>query len=176
MNRRTLALLFAGIVLTVTTVTVGTAAGGSSERRSHEPNRVKLVGEETFEANALIQSTFRFSPERLFPHTGDRVHWVDRDQADQPHTVTIVKPRQLPSSADEAFTCGPCNKAIDAHFSGGPPKLRVNFGEPGLDRAGDSLLILPDERISANVSAPAGTKLYYVCAIHPWMQGKLVVG
>jgi len=25
------------------------------------------------------------------------------------------------------------------------------------------------------ISAPAGTTLYYMCAVHPWMQGKIVV-
>jgi hypothetical protein len=25
------------------------------------------------------------------------------------------------------------------------------------------------------VSAPAGSVLYFVCAVHPWMQGKIIV-
>ncbi|MGI8421234.1 MAG: cupredoxin domain-containing protein [Gaiellaceae bacterium] len=25
------------------------------------------------------------------------------------------------------------------------------------------------------VSAPAGTTLYFLCAVHPWMQGKIIV-
>lgn len=175
MHRRTLVLLAAAII-TTTAVTVGTAAGGSSDRMSHEPNLVKILGENSFEANTLIQSTLRFSPERSFPHAGEGVHWVDRDQVDEPHTVTVVPPRQLPSSVEETFACRPCNDALDAHFSGDQPKLRVNFGDPGLDQAGDSLLILPGERIAATVSASVGINLYYLCSIHPWMQGKLVVG
>jgi plastocyanin len=40
---------------------------------------------------------------------------------------------------------------------------------------GDSLFQAPGKNVSAVVSAPAGTTLYYLCAIHPWMQGKIVV-
>ena len=46
----------------------------------------------------------------------------------------------------------------------------------GLDVAGDSLLVDADNQsIRARVTAPAGTTLRYLCAIHSWMQGKLVV-
>jgi plastocyanin len=53
----------------------------------------------------------------------------------------------------------------------------LNKGAPGLDRDGDSLLIAPRRGASASavVSAPAGTTLYYVCTIHPWMQGTIKV-
>jgi hypothetical protein len=173
MHRRTLVPLVATIVIMTAAATVGTAAGGPADRLSHEPNLIKLFGDNTFERNTLIQSTLRFSPERFFPHS---VRWIDRDQVDEPHTVTVVRPRQLPSSADEVFACGPCNRALDAHFASGQPKLRVNVGEPGLDQPGDSLFLELDQSIAAAVSAPAGTTLAYLCAIHPWMQGKLVVG
>ena len=176
MHRRNLVLMAATIVLTVSTVIVGTAGGVSSAPQTHEPNLVRILGSETFEANALIQATFRFSPESFFPHSGERVRWSDQDTADDPHTVTIVRRSQVPSSAEEVFNCGPCNRALDAHFSSNPPTLRVNVGNPGLDSPGDSLLLLPGQSISAAVSAPSGTTLHYVCAIHPWMQGSLVVG
>jgi hypothetical protein len=43
---------------------------------------------------------------------------------------------------------------------------------------GDSLLFggeLDSQSISARVTAPAGTTLYYLCALHPWMQGSIKV-
>jgi hypothetical protein len=52
----------------------------------------------------------------------------------------------------------------------------VNVGGPGLDQSGDSLLFFAGESISAEISAAAGTTLYYLCAIHPWMQGSITVG
>lgn len=50
----------------------------------------------------------------------------------------------------------------------------VDVGGPGLDSPGDSLFF-DDESISATVTAPAGTTLLYLCAIHPWMQGEIAV-
>ena len=61
----------------------------------------------------------------------------------------------------------------------GPRRTRVgpvvNAGEPGLDAPGDSLFFFDDTSISAPVTAPSGTTLKYLCAIHPWMQGTIVV-
>jgi len=40
---------------------------------------------------------------------------------------------------------------------------------------GDSLLMLPGHSISSVITAPPGTTLYYLCAIHPWMDGSITV-
>jgi hypothetical protein len=105
------------------------------------------------------------------------VRWIDQDKVPDPHTITLVRRGQVPTSFAEAFNCQPCNAALDAHFgTGGPPAARVNVGQPGLDQPGDSLLILDGQSIGAQISASAGTNLFYLCAIHPWMQGQLRVG
>ena len=188
MRRRNLFVTTAAFVLAVTSIAVGTtgaaadrdAADGTTERstagRSHDPLRVRAIGEETFEANALIQSTFRFTPDITYPHSGERVRWVDDDGTDDPHTITIVRRAQLPADFVETFNCTPCNEALDAHFAGGRVNLRVNVGRAGLDQPGDSLLLLPGESIGAQVTAPPATNLSFLCAVHPWMQGRLVVG
>jgi hypothetical protein len=36
-----------------------------------------------------------------------------------------------------------------------------------------SLLFFTGESISARISAPVGSTLLYLCAIHPWMQGSI---
>jgi plastocyanin len=178
MRPRKLVMLVAVMVLAIGSVAIASTgpAAGSPPGRTHEPLRVQILGAETFEANTLIQATFRFSPGQLYPHSGDHVRWVDADQAEEPHTVTIVRRAQLPMTADEVFSCRPCRDALRAHFGTDPPTLRVNVGPAGLDQPGDSLLLLPGGSIGAAISAPAGTKLSYVCAIHPWMQGRIVVG
>jgi hypothetical protein len=51
----------------------------------------------------------------------------------------------------------------------------VNAGAPGLDAPGDSLLFFDDQSVTATVSAPSGARLFYLCAIHPWMQGQITV-
>ncbi|HJR97637.1 MAG TPA: hypothetical protein VJ979_07000 [Actinomycetota bacterium] len=176
MRKRIFALVTSTVLVLAGVATIGSAAGGTPDR-THQPKVVRLLGQETFEANALVTSTFRFSPERSFPHTGERVRWIDQDKVPDPHTITVVRRRQLPTTLAEAFNCQACNAALDAHFgTGGPPVVRVNVGQPGLDQPGDSLLILDGETIGATISASAGTNLFYLCAIHPWMQGQLRVG
>ena len=54
----------------------------------------------------------------------------------------------------------------------------VDVGAPGFNEPGDSLFFVAEEpfnTISAQVTAPAGTTLKYLCAIHPWMQGTITV-
>ena len=40
---------------------------------------------------------------------------------------------------------------------------------------GDSLILLPGEKIGLRVRAKVGMRLHYLCAIHPWMQGTIRV-
>jgi plastocyanin len=139
------------------------------------PTTVSVRGGEQFVPNALIQSTFRFSPGRIHVSQGQSVTWVDRDRSGpEPHTVTIVDKADLPTDVEEVFECQVCGEAIDAHVSGNTQV--VDVGGPGLDTPGDSLLLFDGGSISAEVTAPAGTTLFYLCAIHPWMQGSITVG
>lgn len=144
---------------------------------SASPTTVAVRGGERFEPNAMIQSTFRFSPGPINVSQGQTVTWVDEDQAAfEPHTVTIVAQSDLPTRIDEVFECQVCGEAIDAHIGGNTQV--VDVGGPGLNTPGDSLLFAFDadhSSISAEVTAPAGTTLFYLCAIHPWMQGSITV-
>lgn len=149
-------------------LSIDVAAGAS-------PTTVTVRGGERFVPNAMIQSTFRFSPGPIKVSQGQEITWVDEGQVPAPHTVTVVA--ELPATVEEVFECGapdePCGEALDAHFSGNTQVVEV--GGPGLDTPGDSLLFFPGGSISAVVSAPAGTTLRYLCAIHPWMQGSISV-
>ena len=153
------------------------AAGGASA----SPLTVAVRGGEQFVPNALIQSTFRFSPGPISATTGQTVTWVDADQvADEPHTITVVAQADLPTDVEEVFECqdsGPCSAALEGHFGGGGAPVPVlEAGNPGLDAPGDSLLLFPGGTVDGLISAPAGTTLYYLCALHPWMQGSISVG
>jgi len=48
-----------------------------------------------------------------------------------------------------------------------------------LDRkVGDSLAISPSaghKSITVTVTAPSGTVMHFLCAVHPWMQGTITV-
>jgi plastocyanin len=135
---------------------------------------VRTMGDERVVPNAMVQATLRFTPGMSKVTSGDELTWTHADNATAPHTVTIVA--EFPDATlDAIFGCGapgePCANALAAHAVMGPV---VNVGAPGLDTPGDSLLFFDDTSISATVTAPSGTTLKYLCAIHPWMQGTIV--
>jgi plastocyanin len=160
--------LLAVVLLVALAATIALTASAS-------PGTVFTRGDERFVPNALIQSTLRFSPGKVNASTGQTLTWTHADQTEAPHTVTVVDQADLPASIEEVFECPVCFSALDAHFAGGLNPV-VNVGGPGLDQPGDSLLFFAGESISAEISAAAGTTLYYLCAIHPWMQGSITVG
>jgi plastocyanin len=137
---------------------------------------LRIVGDEEFVPNQLIESDFRFDPGMIRVRPGGEVRW--RNTTDDEHTVTIVAAEDVPQDFDEVFECrdpgGVCRAALDAHFSSDPPVAVINVGAPGLDMPGDSILI-EDDPVGAIISAPAGSVLHYICAIHPWMQGNIAV-
>jgi plastocyanin len=170
---RKLATILAVVLLAGMTSTTAVATA-----RHRDGNQVAVRGTERFKPNKLFSSTFRFHPGTIEVESGDSVTWLDRDRLDAPHTITVVEDQ--PGDFAELFFCreagGACREALDAHFPPGqPPVPVVNVGEPGLDTRGDSLLMFPGTSVTEVVSAPAGTTLLYICAIHPWMQGSIEV-
>jgi plastocyanin len=147
--------------------TVSLSAGASS-------GTVSTRGDERFVPNAMIQSTLRFSPGKVSASSGGPLTWTHADNSEAPHTVTIVDQADLPADIEAVFECPACAAALDAHLAGGFTPV-VDVGAPGLDEPGDSLLFFHGESISAQVTAAAGTTLYYLCALHPWMQGSITV-
>jgi plastocyanin len=147
---------------------------------------VETRGGDILSPGHFIKNNFRFVPRYITVHRGDPVRWVDRDRdADDPHTVTIANKADLPQTIAQLDACyepgGFCIQTIEAHDPGldeQPPfNFVVNVGRPGLDARGDSLLFGGpfDQSVRARVTAPAGSTLYYLCVIHPWMQGRIKV-
>lgn len=161
--RKLLIVLFTVALAGTVTLTAGASSGTIFTR-----------GDERFVPNAMVQATLRFSPGKVNATSGQTLSWIHADQTEAPHTVTIVEQADLPGDIEEVFECPACGAALDAHFAGGFNSV-VNVGAPGLDEPGDSLVFFHGESISAEVSAPPGATLYYLCAIHPWMQGSITV-
>jgi plastocyanin len=142
---------------------------------------VRTRGGADFIPNEYVRDTLHFSPGRITVRPNGRVTWIDADRAPDPHTVTVVRRREVPNTLNELFECRVCQLA-GAHLvdpndpNSGVARVRVNVGVPGLNIRGDSLFLAPGGRISARVTARLGTTLYYICAIHPWMQGSIHVG
>jgi plastocyanin len=148
--------------------------------------RVEVRGGDILQPGQFIKNNFRFVPRHITVHSGDVVRWVDRDRdEDDPHTVTIARRSDLPQTIAQLEACyepgALCAETIEAHDPGSdfaPPfNFRVNRGRPGLNARGDSLLFAGpfNQAIQGRVTASAGRTLYYLCVIHPWMQGSITV-
>ncbi len=157
---------------------------------------VTLRGTEHFVPNALVNADFRFSPGPLSVRRGDMVTWQNTITSPEPHTISIVKASDLPTNINQVFNCGApgtvCAAILACHFpkgfgpGGGPPPVIIptcgnaKFGN--LAAVGDSFLIPPPgfgpaslQTVTARITAPSGSVLNYLCAIHPWMQGEINV-
>lgn len=178
MSRRTLFVLATAVVVTASTVGAGMALAGEDPALRGPVGgggAIQTRGAERIEPNELIYSTFHFSPEKAVVDSGQQLRWEFNDQGQDPHTATIVEQGDLPTDFRETFGCRVCNQALRSHFEGGLTRKVDVDGDGGLSAPGDSLFFGPGEDISRQVTAPSGSKLFYLCAIHPWMQGKIVV-
>ena len=94
------------------------------------------------------------------------------------HNFSIVTSRQVPRTQLQALDCRICKAINDRHrfdATTGQPRIAVvNRGRRGIDRPGDSVAFSGTRR--AKVTARPGRTLRFICAVHPWMQGKLEVG
>ena len=181
--RKSLAIGLAFIAITV----FGSAANGSPSAPT-----IKVVGGGIFIPNGLVAETFHFLPGDITVVSGSTLTFVKAEGSADPHTLTLVEKSQLPKNVDQVFSCGssksdPCSAALHAHFPhNAQPVVEVDTDSiPGLSAPGDSLLLCPNPNpqqqtcgkgsVSWIVSAPAGSTLYFFCAIHAWMQGAIHV-
>lgn len=156
---------FLAAVVAVSTLALLSGAVAAADRE------VRTTGDERVVLNAMVQATLKFAPGMIKVASGDELTWTHDDMTTEPHTVTIVA-NPPGASLEEIFACAECGAALAAHGALGPV---VDVGEPGLDAPGDSLLFFEDQSVTATVTAPSGTTLQYLCAIHPWMQGTIEV-
>ena len=176
---RNKALVVAGIFVVAVLGVAGasaSASGGGEE--------VEARGGFAFEPNKEIQGTLNWHSGELKIRSGEDLRILSNDEIPgEPHVFTIVNQVEQPQTLEELFVggCDTCNTALAAHDTNGNQQLDegdqlvVNVGPAGLNEVGDSVA-LPDEATMVEmVTAPAGTTLYFMCAIHPEMQGVLEV-
>jgi plastocyanin len=120
-----------------------------------------------------------FAPRTATVASGSYIRFINPNGKNgEAHTATVLNAADVPKTIDEVFACAPCNKVLARHAPqgpNGPLNSYVNSGPAGFNQAGDSRLLLPSTPILAHVTAPSGSVLHYVCAIHPWMQAKITV-
>jgi hypothetical protein len=138
--------------------------------------------------NRFIQDTLRWDKDVYTVRSGGTLHIVNVAADEGPHTFTVVAKKDMPTTAPKLFNCQICNKLAKAHgadpSSNAPPKfpyLENGVGQatpPSVNAPGDSGVTgkgKKGESIDLKVTAPAGTKLYFMCLIHPWMQAEVDV-
>jgi hypothetical protein len=126
-------------------------------------------------------------------HEGEELRIVNDTKPSQvgPHTFSLVEKGLLPKTAKQrqsCFTPGHICLAIAEwhHFNPKTEKIGkvdVEAGPLGwstmgsLKKEGDSWFSgeKPGGETDRKVTAKAGTTLYFMCAVHPWMQGSIKV-
>lgn len=140
---------------------------------------VETKGDTRMVPNALIQSTLRFSPGRISLESGDTLTLTHDDNTQDPHSLTIANENELPTNVDETFNCGSPGTVCGDAFDALPQADFTFFDAPGsaagIDGRLDTLWVNAGESASAVVSAPSGSELFFLCIIHPWMQGEIRV-
>jgi hypothetical protein len=184
MKNRKLAVGAAGLCLAVGLSGVAVAANtGSVPKRVTVKQSTSLK----FVPNRYIQDGLRFNKDVYKVKSGGHVNFVFSVTDEGPHTLTIVRPQDLPKTGAQVNQCKICEKLGQAHGadpnSEAPPKfpfLENGVGQttpPNVDRPGDSALSGPNkgDKVTLKVTAKAGKTLHFMCLIHPWMQAKLKV-
>jgi plastocyanin len=140
---------------------------------------VETKGDNRMVPNAIIQSTLKFTPPRISIESGDTLTLVHDDRTQEPHSLTIANEDELPQDFDETFQCGGPGTICGDAFDTLPQTDFTFFDAPGtaagIDGRLDTLWVDAGESASAVVSAPPDSELFFICIIHPWMQGEIRV-
>ncbi len=181
-------LIAAAGVSVAAAVAVGGVGAAGAKPAAPSKVVVKQTAGMKMVANRYIQDQMRFDRDVYTVRSGGTVEFrLTTPPQAGPHTLTVVAPRDLPRTAEQAFNCTVCNKLGKAHGadpnSNAPPKfayLENGVGQntpPKLDRPGDSVYLPPVKGsvVRVKVTAAKGTTLRVICLVHPWMQAKLVV-
>ena len=185
MNRQK--LVFWSTIAAAAAVAVAGAAASSGKHSA--VTTVRAVSKPpTVVINKYIQDNLRWDKNVYKVPSGGTVHVVNVANDEGPHTFSIVKKSDAPKTGLQIVNCRICNALGKAHGadpnSDAPPKfpfLEDGVGQqtpPNVDKPGDSGVTgkgKKNEFINLKVTAPAGTKLWMMCLIHPWMQAEIDV-
>ena len=175
------ALAIAASTAALSLAFVGTAAAatptGVTDQISIEltKGKLKFVGPESVTVGDQLEIVNKTNPKQVGPHTFSLV-----TKGSQPKTPKARKGCFAPKHICLAI-------AIWHGFNPKTEQLTKNpakAGPAGWSTMGDAKSKKGDSwfsgekkggHISQEVTAEAGTTLYYMCAVHPWMQGKVNV-
>ena len=185
MTQRRLLLLVATVVAAGAVVT-GALAGRSA---ATSVTTIKAVtSPPKMVVNRYVQDGLRWNKDTYTVRSGGTLHVVNAAADEGPHTFTVVLAKDEPKTGLQMVHCRICEALGKAHGANpntdAPPKypfLENGVGQkssPLIDRPGDSGVTGPGkkgESIDLKVTAKPGTKLNFMCLVHPWMQAVVVV-
>jgi hypothetical protein len=177
-------MLFVAAVIGITGAAITGAARAGHRAAVGDVTTIKAVAPPPkFQINRFVQTTVRWDKDSYTVKSGGTLHIVNLAADEGPHTFTVVAQKDEPRTLRQLFNCSVCLKLAKAHGanpnSDAPPKfpyLEDGVGQktpPQVNQPGDSGVTgkgKKGESIDLKVTAPAGTKLYFMCLIHPWMQ------
>ena len=185
-SRRLTATVAAVAGLGLLAAGVATTAGAAGKK-----NQIRIVGGTTVKPGHYLKVDLRFTPLNKTVKSGATVKFLNQGRDPEPHTISFVEKKYLPKQFESPVDAK-LREAhqVDPENEDAPPgALVVDNGQPvpeggtlevdtmfTPDVAGDSAFIAPGQKaLPFKVSAKKGSTLYFYCAIHPWMQGKLKV-
>jgi plastocyanin len=178
------ALALAVSVAALTAIVGGSSLAGAAETTTGTTDQIKIE---------LTKGKLKFvGPESVT--VGDQLEIVNETDPKQvgPHTFSLVTKGSVPKTAKQRKNCFTpkhiCLAVAKWHgFDPKTEKITVNpakAGPAGWSTAGNATGKKGDSwfsgetkggHFSQEVTAEAGTTLYYICAIHPWMHGQVEV-
>jgi hypothetical protein len=165
------------VVLTAVGIAVASAFGATSPPKV---DHIGITSGTKAKPGFYIQDNLRFTPYVSTVRSGGTVV-IKGDKGaynEGPHTFALVKKSQLPITAKAINNCAICGKiaqdlGADPN-SQAPPAKTFDDGGDGFNKPGD-VVFFEKNPAALKISAKKGTTLYYICAIHPWMQGSVKV-
>jgi hypothetical protein len=169
-------------VVAVAGVAVGSAVAASGG--APKVDKIKIVSTIKVKPGYYIQDGLRFTPYKSSVKSGGTIVVAGGKGAfnEGPHSFSLVKKSELPKTANQVNNCKVCGKLAQEHGinpndENSQPTAPYVDGGDGFNKPHDSALIDGQnvKSLKLKVTAKKGTTLYYMCALHPWMQGSVRV-
>jgi hypothetical protein len=165
------------ILRTAAVAVLGTLVFAGSALAAPKANTITAVGGMKVKPNVYIQDDQRWDADVYKIKSGATVTLRDKSKEGQPHTLSLID--KTPKTIGEIMGCKPCGQLMQAHQvneeTGDVGQPLVESGADGFGSAGDSIVLPPKGKVTFKVTAKPGTTLNFVCAVHPWMLGKIKV-
>ena len=186
MNRRLTVAIAATAAVGICSAGLASTAGAAAKK-----NEIIIKGNFEFRAGKGARDNQRFAPLRQKVKSGSTVTVRNRSKTEDPHTLSFIEKAFLPdelrpsgsrarcsgSTTSTRTTRTPCRSSRST-TARRPPTRRLPWrstrsGPTG--RAATRCCSSARQPVTFDVTAAAGSKLYYFCIFHPWMQGRISV-